>query len=45
MTTESSGLVLERKDAIVFAVRDGKVVRLAHRNNGQQVLEAMRLAG
>jgi ketosteroid isomerase-like protein len=44
-TGVSSGLVLERQDAMVFAVRDGKVVRLDYYNNRTEALEAVGLAG
>jgi ketosteroid isomerase-like protein len=43
-TGASSGLVLERQDAMVFAVRDGKVLRLDYYNNRTEALEAVGLA-
>src|SRR5258708_30048574 len=43
-TGASSGLVLERQDAMVFAVRDGKVVRLDYYNNRTEALDAVGLA-
>jgi ketosteroid isomerase-like protein len=42
-TGASSGLVLERQDAMVFAVRDGKVLRLDYYNNRTEALEAVGL--
>jgi ketosteroid isomerase-like protein len=42
-TGVSSGLALERQDAMVFAVRDGKVVRLDYYNNRTEALEAVGL--
>ena len=42
-TGVSSGLPLERQDAMVFAVRDGKVVRLDYYNNRAEALRAVGL--
>jgi ketosteroid isomerase-like protein len=42
-TGVSSGLPLERQDAMVFAVRDGKVVRLDYYNNRAEALKAVGL--
>jgi ketosteroid isomerase-like protein len=44
-TGVSSGLALERQDAMVFAVRDGKVGRLDYYNNRTEALEAVGLGG
>jgi ketosteroid isomerase-like protein len=44
-TGVSTGLTLERQDAMVFAVRNGKVVRLDYYNNRTEALEAVGLAG
>jgi ketosteroid isomerase-like protein len=43
-TGRSSGLALERQDAMVFAVRGGKVVRLDYYNSRKQALEAVGLS-
>jgi ketosteroid isomerase-like protein len=42
-TGVSSGLPLERQDAMVFALRYGKVVRLDYYNNRTEALEAVGL--
>jgi ketosteroid isomerase-like protein len=42
-TGVSGGLALERQDAMAFAVRDGKVVRLDYYNDRTEALEAVRL--
>ena len=42
-TGVSSGVALERKDAMVFALRDGKVVRVDYYNNRPEALEAVEL--
>jgi ketosteroid isomerase-like protein len=39
-----SGVEVERQDAIVFEVRDGKIWRIDYYNNRQQALEAVGLA-
>jgi ketosteroid isomerase-like protein len=44
-TGVSSGLALERQDAMVFAVRNGKVVRVDYYNNRTEALEAVGLDG
>jgi ketosteroid isomerase-like protein len=44
-TGRGSGVPVERQDAIVWEVRDGKVVRLDYYNNRKQALEAAGLAG
>jgi ketosteroid isomerase-like protein len=44
-TGVSTGLTLERQDAMVLAVRDGKVVRLDYYNNRAEALEAVGLEG
>jgi ketosteroid isomerase-like protein len=43
-TGKGSGVALERQDAMVFEVRDGKVVRLDYYNNREQALKAVGLA-
>jgi ketosteroid isomerase-like protein len=43
-TGVSTGLTLERQDAMVFAVRDGKVMRLDYYNNRTDALKAVGLA-
>jgi ketosteroid isomerase-like protein len=40
----SSGVAVERQDAMVFTVRDGKVVRFDYFNNREDALEAVGLA-
>ena len=42
-TGVSTGLTLERQDAMVFAVRGGKVVRLDYYNNRADALKALGL--
>ena len=42
-TGVSTGLTLERQDAMVFAVRDAKVVRLDYYNNRTDALKAVGL--
>ena len=42
-TGVSTGLTLERQDAMVLAVRDGKVVRLDYYNNRADALKAVGL--
>jgi ketosteroid isomerase-like protein len=44
-TGVSSGVAVERQDAMVLTVRDGKVVRLDYYNNRDEALEAVGLAG
>ena len=39
-TGRSSGVEVERQDAIVYKVRDGKIVQLDYYNSKQQALEA-----
>ena len=39
-----SGVALERQDAIVWELRDGKIVRVDYYNNREQALEAVGLA-
>jgi ketosteroid isomerase-like protein len=43
-TGQGSGVALERQDAIVFEVRDGKIARLDYYNNRDQALRAAGLA-
>ena len=43
-TGRSSGAELDRQDAIVYVVRDRKVVRLDYYNSKQQALQAVGLA-
>jgi ketosteroid isomerase-like protein len=43
-TGHGSGVALERHDAMVFEVRDGKIVRLDYYNNRDQALKAVGLA-
>jgi ketosteroid isomerase-like protein len=40
-TGRGSGVALERHDAIVFELRDGKVARVDHYNNREQALNAV----
>jgi ketosteroid isomerase-like protein len=40
----SSGVALERQDAMVFTVRGGKVLRLEYYNSRQQALESVGLS-
>jgi ketosteroid isomerase-like protein len=42
-TGQGSGLALERQDAIVFRVRDGKTARLDYYNSREQALQAVGL--
>jgi ketosteroid isomerase-like protein len=42
-TGHGSGVTLERHDAMVFAVREGKIVRLDYYNNREQALKAVGL--
>jgi ketosteroid isomerase-like protein len=44
-TGVSTGLTLERQDAIVLAVHDGKVVHLDYYNNRADALKAVGIAG
>jgi ketosteroid isomerase-like protein len=44
-TGRSSGVAVERQDAIVWEVRDGKIARVDYYNNRQQALEAVGLEG
>lgn len=44
-TGRGSGVKVERQDAIVWSVRDGKIVRLDYYNNREQALEAIGKAG
>lgn len=39
-----SGVEVERQDAIIYELRDGKIVRLDYYNNRKQALEAVGLA-
>ena len=39
-----SGVKVERQDALIHEIRDGKVVRLDYYNNREQALEAVGLA-
>lgn len=39
-TGRSSGVAVERQDAMVWEVREGKIVRLDYYNNRQRALEA-----
>jgi ketosteroid isomerase-like protein len=39
----SSGVALERRDAMVFQLRDGKTMRLVYYNSRKQALEAVGL--
>jgi ketosteroid isomerase-like protein len=43
-TGHGSGVALERHDAMVFEVRDAKIVRVDYYNNRQQALKAVGLA-
>jgi ketosteroid isomerase-like protein len=43
-TGRGSGVEVERQDAIVWSVRDGKVVRLDYYNNREQALGTVDLA-
>ena len=43
-TGRGSGVGLERQDAIVYAMRDGMVVRMDYYNSKRQALEAAGLA-
>lgn len=43
-TGRSSGAAVERQDAMVFAVRGGKVVRIDYYNSRQQALEGVGLS-
>ena len=43
-TGRGSGVALERQDAIVYAMRDGMVVRMDYYNSKQQALDAAGLA-
>jgi ketosteroid isomerase-like protein len=43
-TGQGSGVALERHDAMVFEVRDGRIVRLDYYNNRDQALKAVGLA-
>jgi ketosteroid isomerase-like protein len=43
-TGRSSGVELERQDAMVFKVRDGMTVRIDYYNSKQQALQAVRLS-
>ena len=43
-TGHGSGVVLERHDAMVFEVRDRKIVRIDYYNNRDQALKAVELA-
>jgi ketosteroid isomerase-like protein len=42
-TGRDSGIALERQDAQVFKMRDGKVVRLDYYNSKQEALKAVGL--
>jgi ketosteroid isomerase-like protein len=42
-TGQGSGVTLERQDAMVFELRDGKILRLDYYNSRQQALEAVGL--
>jgi ketosteroid isomerase-like protein len=42
-TGHGSGAVVERQDAMAFAVREGKITRLDYYNSKQQALEAVGL--
>jgi ketosteroid isomerase-like protein len=44
-TGHGSGIALERHDAMVFAVRDAKIVRLDYYNSRKLALEAVGLEG
>ena len=44
-TGRGSGVPVERQDAMVWEVRDGKVVRLDYYNNREKALEAVGLKG
>ena len=44
-TGRSSGVEVERQDAIVYKVHDGKIVRLDYYNSKQQAIEAAGLDG
>ena len=44
-TGRGSGVEVERQDAILYALRDLKVVRVDYYNSKQQALEAVGLAG
>ena len=41
----TSGVAVERQDAMVFEVRDGKIVRIDYYNSREQALNAVGLAG
>jgi ketosteroid isomerase-like protein len=43
-TGRSSGIAVERQDAMVWEVRDGEIVRLDYYNDRTQALEAVGLA-
>lgn len=40
-TGRTSGVPIERQDAMVFEVRDGKIVRIDYYNSRQQALESV----
>jgi ketosteroid isomerase-like protein len=44
-TGHGSGIALERHDAMVFEVRDAKIVRLDYYNSREQALKAVGLPG
>jgi ketosteroid isomerase-like protein len=44
-TGRTSGVAVERHDAMVYEVRDGKIVRVDYYNSREQALEAVGLAG
>ena len=44
-TGRGSGVTLERHDALVYDLRDRKVVRIDYFNNREQALEAVGLSG
>ena len=44
-TGRGSGVTVERQDAMVWEVRDGKVVRMDYYNKREQALKAVGLAG
>jgi ketosteroid isomerase-like protein len=41
---QSSGIEVERRDALVYKLREVKIVRLDYYNNREQALKAVRLA-
>jgi len=44
-TGRGSGVVVERQDAMVWEVRDGKIMRVDYYNSREQALKAVGLAG